>query len=63
MFVIGILLIAIGLTKLYQLITFNDLDIKELVSSFPNIFPEAIKVLIALDGISCTIGGIMLCLV
>ena len=63
MFVIGILLMIIGLTKLYQLILFDNLDIEELVSLFPDIFPEATKVLIALDGISCTIGGIMLCLV
>ena len=55
MYILGILLIIIGLSKLYLIASLNDLEVRELTDSLPETFPNLI-----LDGFACFIGGLIL---
>ena len=60
MYILGILLIIIGLFKLYLIISLNNLEINELTNSLPEIPLNLIKFIISLDGFACFIGGLIL---
>lgn len=60
MYILGILLIIIGLFKLYLIISLNNLEIHELTNSLPEIPLNLIKFIISLDGFTCLIGGLIL---
>ena len=60
MYILGILLIIIGLFKLYLIISLNNLEINELTNSLPETFPNLIKLILSLDGFTCLIGGLIL---
>lgn len=64
--ILALLLLIIGVTKLYLVTISNKMEVKELVYNIPilvNISPEAIKALLTADGLISTLGGIaLLCL-
>lgn len=64
--IIALLLLIIGVTKLYLVTVSNKMEVKELVYNVPvlvNISPDAMKALLTADGLISTIGGIaLLCL-
>ena len=60
MYILGILLIIIGLSKLCLIASLNDLEVRELTDSLPETFPNLIKFIISLDGFACFIGGLIL---
>lgn len=64
--IIALLLLVIGVTKLYLVTVSNKMKVKELVYNIPilvNVSPEAMKALLTADGLISTFGGIaLLCL-
>ena len=64
--ILALLLLIIGVTKLYLVTISNKMEVKELVYNIPilvNISPEAMKALLTADGLISTFGGIaLLCL-
>lgn len=66
MIVIALLLLVVGLTKLYLVTVSNKMELKELVYHTPvivDVSPDAFKALLTMDGLVCTFGGIaLLCL-
>lgn len=64
--IIALLLLIIGVTKLYLVIVSNKMEVKELVYNVPvlvNISPDVMKALLTADGLISTFGGIaLLCL-
>lgn len=66
MIVIALLLLVIGISKLYIVTVSNKMEVKELFYNTPvlvNVSPDALKALLTADGLICTFGGIaLLCL-
>ena len=60
MYILGILLIIIGLFKLCLIASLNGLEVRELTDSLPEIPLNLIKFIISLDGFACFIGGLIL---
>ena len=64
--ILALLLLIIGVTKLYLVTISNKMEVKELVYNIPilvNVSPEAMKALLTADGLISTLGGIaLLCL-
>lgn len=60
MYILGILLIIIGLSKLCLIASLNGLEVRELTDSLPEIPLNLIKFIIYLDGFACFIGGLIL---
>lgn len=64
--ILALLLLIIGITKLYFVTVSNKMEVKELVYNVPilvNISPDAIRALLTADGLISTFGGIaLLCL-
>ena len=64
--ILALLLLIIGVTKLYLVTVSNKLVVKELVYNIPilvNVSPDAMKALLTADGLISTFGGIaLLCL-
>ena len=64
--ILALLLLIIGITKLYLVTVSNEMEVKELVYNIPilvNVSPEAMKALLTADGLISTFGGIaLLCL-
>lgn len=64
--ILALLLLIIGVTKLYLVTVSNKMEVKELVYNIPilvNVSPEAMKALLTADGLISTFGGIaLLCL-
>ena len=64
--ILALLLLIIGITKLYLVTVSNKMEVKELVYNIPilvNVSPEAMKALLTVDGLISTFGGIaLLCL-
>lgn len=60
MYILGILLIIIGLSKLCLITSLNGLEVRELTDSLPEIPLNLIKFIISLDGFACFIGGLIL---
>ena len=64
--ILALLLLIIGVTKLYLVTVSNQMEVKELVYNIPilvNVSPEAMKALLTADGLISTLGGIaLLCL-
>lgn len=64
--ILALLLLIIGVTKLYLVTVSNKMEVKELVYNIPilvNVYPEAMKALLTADGLISTLGGIaLLCL-
>lgn len=64
--IIALLLLIIGVTKLYLVTVSNKMEVKELVYNIPilaNVSPDAMKALLTADGLISTLGGIaLLCL-
>lgn len=64
--IIALLLLIIGVTKLYLVTVSNKMKVKELVYNIPilaNVSPDAMKALLTADGLISTLGGIaLLCL-
>lgn len=64
--ILALLLLIIGVTKLYLVTVSNKMEVKELVYNIPilvNVSPNAMKALLTADGLISTVGGIaLLCL-
>lgn len=64
--ILALLLLIIGVTKLYLVTVSNKMEVKELVYNIPilvNVSPDAMKALLTADGLISTFGGIaILCL-
>ena len=64
--ILALLLLIIGVTKLYLVTVSNKMEVKELVYNIPilvNVSPEAMKALLTADGLISIFGGIaLLCL-
>lgn len=64
--ILALLLLIIGVTKLYLVTVSNKMEVKELVYNIPilvNVSPDAMKALLTADGLISTFGGIaLLCL-
>ena len=64
--ILALLLLVIGVTKLYLVTVSNKMKVKELVYNIPilvNVSPDAMKALLTADGLISTLGGIaLLCL-
>lgn len=64
--ILALLLLIIGVTKLYLVTVPNKMEVKELVYNIPilvNVSPDAMKALLTADGLISTFGGIaLLCL-
>ena len=60
MYILGILLIIKGLSKLCLIASLNGLEVRELTDSLPEIPLNLIKFIISLDGFACFIGGLIL---
>lgn len=64
--ILALLLLIIGVPKLYLVTVSNKMEVKELVYNIPilvNVSPEAMKALLTADGLISTFGGIaLLCL-
>lgn len=64
--ILALLLLIIGVTKLYLVTVSNKMEVKELVYNIPilvNVSPETMKALLTVDGLISTFGGIaLLCL-
>ena len=64
--IIALLLLIIGVTKLYLVTVSNKMEVKELVYNIPilvNVSPDAMKALLIEDGLISIFGGIaLLCL-
>lgn len=64
--ILALLLLIIGVTKLYLVTVSNKMEVKELVYNIPilvNVSPDAMKALLTADGLMSTFGGIaLLCL-
>lgn len=64
--ILALLLLIIGVTKLYLVTVSNKMEVKELVYNIPilvNVSPETMKALLTIDGLISTFGGIaLLCL-
>lgn len=64
--ILALLLLIIGVTKLYLVTVSNKMEVKELVYNIPilvNVSPETMKALLTVDGLISTLGGIaLLCL-
>lgn len=64
--ILALLLLIVGVTKLYLVTVSNKMEVKELVYNIPilvNISPDAMKALLTADGLISTFGGIaLLCL-
>ena len=64
--ILALLLLIIGVTKLYFVTVSNKMEVKELVYNIPilvNVSPETMKALLTVDGLISTFGGIaLLCL-
>lgn len=64
--ILALLLLIVGVTKLYLVTVSNKMEVKELVYNIPilvNVSPDAMKALLTADGLISTFGGIaLLCL-
>lgn len=64
--ILALLLLIIGVIKLYLVTVSNKMEVKELVYNIPilvNVSPDAMKALLTADGLISTFGGIaLLCL-
>ena len=64
--ILALLLLIIGVTKLYLVTVSNKMEVKELVYNIPilvNVSPDAMKALLIEDGLISIFGGIaLLCL-
>lgn len=64
--ILALLLLIIGVTKLYLVTVSNKMEVKELVYNIPilvNVSPETMKALLTVDSLISTFGGIaLLCL-
>ena len=64
--ILALLLLIIGVTKLYLVTVSNKMEVKELVYNIPilvNVSPAAMKALLMDDGLISIFGGIaLLCL-
>ena len=64
--ILALLLLIIGVTKLYLVTVSNKMEVKELVYNIPilvNVSPDAMKALLMEDGLISIFGGIaLLCL-
>lgn len=64
--ILALLLLIIGVTKLYLVTVSTKMEVKELVYNIPilvNVSPDAMKVLLIEDGLISIFGGIaLLCL-
>lgn len=63
MILIALLLLIVGLTKLYLVTVSNKMEVKELVYNTPilvDVSPEALAALITADGLICTFSAIMM---
>lgn len=61
--ILALLLLVIGVTKLYLVTVSNKMEVKELVYNIPilvNVSPDAMKALLTADGLISTLGGIVL---
>ena len=61
--IIAVLLLIIGLAKLYLAITSSKEEIKELFLNVPmsiNISPEVVQGLITAEGLICSFGGALI---
>lgn len=61
--ILALLLLVIGVTKLYLVIVSNKMEVKELVYNIPilvNVSPDAMKALLTADSLISTLGGIVL---
>ena len=62
----ALLLLIIGVTKLYLVTVSNKMEVKELVYNIPilvNVSPDTMKALLTTDGLVSIFGGIaLLCL-
>lgn len=64
--ILALLLLIIGVTKLYLVTASNKMEVKELVYNIPilvNVSPDTMKALFTADGLVSIFGGIaLLCL-